>query len=83
MPRGAQRAAPSGSRNRFAIGALAGVLCSQAVACSSGEGGDASGGGGGSPDAGSPPDAAPGDSAILVGSFQVRLVAPVPASNGT
>lgn len=36
---------------------------------------------GGTPDAGSP-DGSPGDPSILAGTFQVRLIAPVPAMNG-
>lgn len=61
-----------------AIGMLVGVV---AMGCSSnGQGTTTSGGGG---NGGSPPDASPGDSTILVGSFQVKLIAPVPATPNT
>jgi hypothetical protein len=49
------------------------------LACSSSE--TSSGATTGSPDGGSP-DASPGDPSILAGTFQVRLIAPVPAMNG-
>jgi hypothetical protein len=47
-------------------------------ACSTSGGGE----GGSTPDPG-PPDASPGDPTILVGTFQVSLTPPVPASGGT
>ncbi|MDI1436813.1 hypothetical protein [Polyangium sorediatum] len=67
---------------RRAAGALAGLVWLPLLACSSsGETPDGSGGQGGG--GGSPPDAEPGDSSILVGAFQVRLVPPVPASENS
>jgi hypothetical protein len=62
-------------KNRKPVGALAGILGLFAVACSSSE----TTGNNTSPDAGQQPDSATGDPNILVGTFQVRLVAPVPA----
>ncbi|MDI1479147.1 hypothetical protein [Polyangium sp. y55x31] len=53
------------------------------LACSTSDGGSASGAGGNGGGGGSPPDAEPGDSSILAGSFQVRLVPPVAASENT
>jgi hypothetical protein len=58
------------------IGALAGILGLLAVACSSSE---PTGNPSPDADAGPQPDSATGDPNILVGTFQVRLVAPVPA----
>lgn len=49
------------------------------AACSGSE--SSSGSTGGDPDGGSP-DGSPGDPSILAGTFQVRLVAPVPAMDG-
>lgn len=68
---------------RRAAAGLAGLFCVPILACSPSDGGSASGSGGNGGSGGAPPDAEPGDSSILVGSFQVRLVAPVAASENT
>jgi hypothetical protein len=62
-----------------ALAVLAAAFSQLTLACSGSETG--SGADGGAPDGGSP-DASPGDPSILVGTFQVRLVAPVPAMGG-
>lgn len=69
---------------RWARVALCFGLGAALVGCSSetigGGASTSSSSGGETPDGGS--DAGPGDPNVLVGSFQVRLVAPVPAMNG-
>jgi hypothetical protein len=81
----AARVAPRPFLALCALIALPGLF---AMACSSGggSGSDSSSssgaGGNGSPDAGTP-DASIGDSSVLVGTFQVRLVPPVPASGNS
>lgn len=62
---------------RRLVGALAAVLGLFAGACSSETGASSTGD---TPDSGPPSDASPGDSSILIGTFQVRLVPPVPAT---
>ncbi|MDI1451610.1 hypothetical protein [Polyangium sp. 6x1] len=69
-------------RTKHAAAALAGLLCLPLLACSTSDG-STSGGGGQGGEGGGPPDVEPGDSSILVGSFQVRLVAPVAATENT
>ncbi|HZF50632.1 MAG TPA: hypothetical protein VE093_18365 [Polyangiaceae bacterium] len=63
--------------------ALALLVALPLLACSGSDASSSSttGATGGMPDGG-PADASPGDPSILAGTFQVRLVAPVPAMNG-
>ena len=65
-----------------ALAALAAGLGQLTLACSGNDStSGAAGGAGGSPDGGAP-DASPGDPNVLAGTFQVRLVAPIPAMDG-
>lgn len=69
------------NKPRFSLETLVtfGLVGSLAIGC----GGSSSGGGeGGGGAGGAAPDASMGDPNVLVGSFQVKLVKPVPASNG-
>jgi len=79
--RAARRGARAAARHRLAVGVFVGMFGLHASACSD-SGSDNNTTGGDSPDAGSP-DASTGDPSILVGTFQVRLVPPVPASGST
>jgi hypothetical protein len=71
----ARRAVKLLSQPQRGIGVFSGLLSLLTLGCSTSGGDD-------TPDSGQP-DGSTGDSAILVGAFQVRSVPPVPATGGT